>query len=555
MCIKFIQIHSLILSELFLSFVQVVESVDMTQSYDANVTIKSNVDGNKDKQKLDIEENIELSSVAKLSPFMDDGRTRVRILTESCTQTAEDKPVDAFENMDVSVVQKVAEYLQSGYSSRSRTSSTCTELSDLLGDGSEKGENFPKTPQRRKDRSDQTKITNTLSRRESADQRTPKSPKEIQNILKTYSNILKKKHKHRDRVKDDKCIPSSQRPNPAENDADRAGKMVARRMSSQSLPDELLRTKSESQAPVSLTRNISQAGAFDQWMTARKHESQASVESVGKSDRVSEVNSPRKELSQTGVTQDLSKSFKPDSVNKTPDTVSARDTEHVVSGIDGYNSDHTSGNMKYMHRTTDSNNRTAVEYKKKMKSVDMVLDSNNQNNSCSLHIPTGAENEDFVHLKETLVAAPNNQQKVSLQPSELIIELDGMNEETIQRNTRLIETPGKMTPDNTPPSITTPENTTPAKTMSANSKPYYAKSSRNKKKAKRRLSAEKRNELRRVVDGPSPQTVSGVFVSSSQKFAPSHQSDGHDTYSFHGTQSQNSPEEVNSQLIIFQFPD
>ncbi|KAH3698344.1 hypothetical protein DPMN_085863 [Dreissena polymorpha] len=89
----------------------------------------------------------------------------------------------------MNIVQKVTEYLTGTYQ-RSGSNSTCTDLSDLHADGSEKGESGLKSPQLTTPGKSGT--LKSRSRRGSTEQRSPKSPHEIQTIIQTYSNILQK---------------------------------------------------------------------------------------------------------------------------------------------------------------------------------------------------------------------------------------------------------------------------------------------------------------------------------------------------------------------------
>ncbi|KAL4227359.1 hypothetical protein ACF0H5_012802 [Mactra antiquata] len=139
--------------------------------------------------------------------------------TELTVTTGEDKPGDdtsavntdnknaEFEAMSLMVAQKVAEYLQSGCSPRSRSSSTCTDTSDSN-----------KTPSRK---SEDTK-----------------SPKELHDVLKTYSNILRRKHRSRNKSGSDKNMPNSLHPNPENSSEMTKDDSIKRRLSTQSLPVE-----------------------------------------------------------------------------------------------------------------------------------------------------------------------------------------------------------------------------------------------------------------------------------------------------------------------------
>lgn len=203
-------------------------------------------------------------------------RRRERHLTETSTQTV-DKTDQAFECADVNPVQKVAEYLQSGgFSSRSRTSSSCTDLSDPHGEGSEKGDNVMKTPQSKGvGRGERKRTPSTLSRRESIERKSPKSPGEIQDILKTYSTIISKsQHKQKARNNEEMNSPTSQRPNVAETSTWVGGKLVPRRLSTQSLPEELLRNKAGQVPSSPSVGSRSEVSAKD--LVPKKLETQAS---------------------------------------------------------------------------------------------------------------------------------------------------------------------------------------------------------------------------------------------------------------------------------------
>lgn len=153
-----------------------------------------------------------------------------RQLIESSTQTLVEKVVVTMDVRDLQAVQKVEEYLQSGCHPRSRTSSTSTEHSDLHADMMEKCENN-KTPHRMK---------TSLNKRDS-DVKSPKSPKEIQDILKKYSDIiLKTQQKQKAKAPND-ISPGSQTSNHRESVV--PGHLIPRRLSTQSLPEDLIQTK------------------------------------------------------------------------------------------------------------------------------------------------------------------------------------------------------------------------------------------------------------------------------------------------------------------------
>ncbi|XP_053405315.1 TP53-binding protein 1-like isoform X2 [Mercenaria mercenaria] len=571
------------------------EGTDMTQSYEANLNIQTDVNGNKEQISSKKSENI--SSAVSVEG---QGTTRMRRLTESSTQTADGK-MEAFESVDINVAQKVADYLQSGIASRSRSNSTCTDLSDLPGEGSEKGDNLMKTPQR-KDRPDKLKTPTALKRRESADQRSPKSPQQIQSIIKTYSDILKKKHKEKTKT-DDKIGPSSQKPNPIVIEEDNKRKMVPRQLSSQSLPEELLRTKHGRQTP---TGSLSGTQSGDQWMTARKPDSQLSVESESKSDKISEVNSPKRDLtnSETGVTQDLSKSFRPHS--ELEDVL--HDSEPVVISQDNMITETEIPTEKLRKRKGSPNTNEEATVKQSPRKVEdkskdkksssdnvsatekLVLTPSKQNKASAkttppfltlervdspkkmidrvkvtevseADIPVGTENENFVRNKDHTVSTHRKQKTLSLKPKETLI-ITSADNEICDQNTAVKQNSQRTNSSNPSPKRATLQraDTEVLSETNPSRKPYYAKSLRSKKKVKRRLSAEKRNISRRrtaslspttVLSGASPpvvssrssqQTVSGSFVASTQKFSPKHKGEGHDVYGFHGTESQPSPE-------------
>lgn len=270
-------------------------------------------------------------------------RRRERHLTESSTQTV-DKTDQAFECADVNPVQKVAEYLQSGgFSSRSRTSSTCTDLSDPHGDGSEKGDNVMKTPQSKgAGRGERKRTPSTLSRRESIERKSPKSPGEIQDILKTYSTIItKSQHKQKARNNEEMNSPTSQRPNVAETGTWVGGKLVPRRLSTQSLPEELLRNKA-SQVPSSPSvGSRSMVSAKD--LVPKKLETQVSItgDKAGTSFKGS-LNQPsnpvREDIDHGGKVLEIDRSEKQSSavmtsVEKADAGVAVENTQEQVCGV------------------------------------------------------------------------------------------------------------------------------------------------------------------------------------------------------------------------------
>ncbi|XP_052279306.1 uncharacterized protein LOC127877445 isoform X1 [Dreissena polymorpha] len=162
------------------------------------------------------------------------GESEKRV-TESATQTTENKPCVPFEDVDMNIVQKVTEYLTGTYQ-RSGSNSTCTDLSDLHADGSEKGESGLKSPQLTTPGKSGT--LKSRSRRESTEQRSPKSPHEIQTIIQTYSNILQKSVKKQQERKDSVLASSQTFTNQGEF-VERSS--IPRRLSTQSLPEHLLR--------------------------------------------------------------------------------------------------------------------------------------------------------------------------------------------------------------------------------------------------------------------------------------------------------------------------
>lgn len=408
---------------------QVEESSELTQSYNANVNVLTYT---KHKPSEHLENTGEASAAVQTA-----GTVRERRLTESSTQTADGKVNDAFEG-DINVVQKVAEYLQSGYSPRSRSNSTCTDLSDLHGDGSDKGDNLMKTPHR-KDRTDKLKTP------------TPKSPQEIKTIIRTYSDILSKSQKHKQKH-DDKMSPSSQKPNPTESDKHIVGKLVPRRLSSQSLPEDLLRSKAQTTG----SSNV----VTDPWMTARKTSAQSSVDIDSKSDKHIELNSPRKEMSgasETGVTQQLSESFRPETervgVSQENETITESGLSHdklnkcqdVIGGkfpcsTTGKKKLHIDKERKNNEKNSSSSENISCAEKliltpskqkkpvaqtslsfltlEKVNSPKSLNDVAKQTSSAKANVPQGNENDNFVNKTYLSSTTPNQQKKISLKPTE-----------------------------------------------------------------------------------------------------------------------------------------
>ena len=214
---------------------------------------------------------------------------RERHASDTSTQTADGAAIvtgDAgqieklFEGVDASVVQKVAEYLQGGISpqTRSRTSSTCTDTSDLHGDGSEKSDGTAmKSPQSGKVGSDKLKTPGTSKkrRRKSGEQtpvNNPKSPQEIQNILKSYSQILLKSAQ-KQKKREEMGLSQSQMS--VLDGSQAGGSVISRQLSTQSLPDNASPGKSSQPSTPVLQRTMSTQSS--KWMSAVKPHSQANV--------------------------------------------------------------------------------------------------------------------------------------------------------------------------------------------------------------------------------------------------------------------------------------
>ena len=546
---------------------------ETTQSYQANIAVQTDVNDN-DKQ-----EHSSSHDAGSVENVHMPEKTRVRRLTESSTQTAGSK-VDTLDNVDINVVQKVADYLQSGLHSRSRSNSTCTDLSDFHGDGSEKGDSVMKTPQR-KDRIDKLKTPTSLSRRDSADQRSPKSPSEIQSIIKTYSDILKKqKQKPK---KDDKVVPTPQKPYPAASEeAGGKVKLVPRRLSSQSLPEDLIRAKQGTKTPTS--------SACDPWMTARKPQSQLSVESDTKSDKISELDSKKDKT--TGLTQVLSKSFKPhregDNASHSEPIVISQDarmetelealekSEKNKNRFDNAEESSCVRNVdeKIIEQSSDSKKvsdnllLTPDKHKKgnaihsppflTLERVDSPKKITEITKELQLDIPVGTENENFIHDNKS-VFTQGKQNVLSLKPKDTLIVKGADSKNCDSNETAGTRKGARKCDSNLSPSITSLQkgDTQVLKENNESRKPYYARSLRNKKKIKRRLSAEKRNISRRRNTSISPtlsssggtpvmssrvsQPTSDSFVASTQKFSPNNKDD---VYGFHGTESQSPAEKV-----------
>ncbi|KAH3729270.1 hypothetical protein DPMN_055237 [Dreissena polymorpha] len=162
----------------------------------------------------------------------------------------------------MNIVQKVTEYLTGTYQ-RCGSNSTCTDLSDLHADGSEKGESGLKSPQSTTPGKSGT--LKSRSRRESTDQRSPKSPHEIQTIIQTYSNILQKSVKKQQERKDSVLASSQTFTNQGEF-VERSS--IPRRLSTQSLPEHLLRPRS---SYVSLQQHPTTSQLLtEEWMSPRR---------------------------------------------------------------------------------------------------------------------------------------------------------------------------------------------------------------------------------------------------------------------------------------------
>lgn len=259
-----------------------MESNEMTQTYDPNVVMETKEDESTKKESID-----------------NSSKSR---LIEHSTQTVEDKQNDELERMAVNVTQKVVEYLQTGCSPRSRSS--CTDNSDSY-----------KTPNSKK--TDGTK-----------------SPKELQDVLKTYSDILNKKHRSRNKSGSDKSVPNSQHPNPAANDSVRTGKdSLRRRLSTQSLPPS---NSAETNSNV-LKRQFSHSvGSPHDNKPPRKKVCRHSVDNYYLDKSHDEINTPKKNV----FTELYPRSEKTDLVSESPgyNCVKKHDNKSNIHTVDVYGS-------------------------------------------------------------------------------------------------------------------------------------------------------------------------------------------------------------------------
>ena len=466
---------------------------DETQTYDTIVTAEAITVCDVDKQPLTAAESQGNEAVV--------GETRrERHSTESSTQTIPKPADDAFESLDVNVVQKVAEYLQSGYGpgSRSRTSSTCTDISDPHPEGSEKGEILLKTPVGKAKRERVRTPSGRTSRMGSTDSVAKKSPQEIRDIVQTYSSILSKRHhKHKSINPQDTHTgsPTSHRPNITDEHMDSAGKlMIARRLSTQSLPDELLRSKdhqaaSLSQTPRRLTGMFEPMSKFPEMHIKTNSETIATV-SLPKSNNSSPVKTD----------DDVKRLGKRDAV------ALSLSNKLNTAGIEKAGTDMTG--MKTPSKTdvksvSEESSKESYEIKEQVRHVVQ---------------PTGIENKDFVGVS---LSKTGSVQKISLDSSRA--KTVNIEKETTPRSSRKL---------------------TSVKLLSE------TRSKLVKQRNKKLLSAQKRNARRKSKDSLSPQMTSGSFLAGTQKFteAEMEAKDAVDPYKFVGSQSQLSPKVRN--LVI-----
>lgn len=526
------------------------ESSELTQSYHAEVNVLTHAE----HQPSEHLENTGAASAAVKTV----GIVQERGLTESSTQTGDGNVNEAFKG-DINIVQKVAEYLQSSYLSRSRSNSTCTDLSDLHGNGSDKGDNLVKTPHR-KDKTHKLKP------------QTPKSPEEIKTIIGTYSDILSKSQKH----KQDKMNQSSQKPNLTESDKHIVRKSVSRRLSSQSLPEDLLRSKSQTTSSINIV-------VTDPWMTARKTPSQSSVDIDSKSDKHSDLNTPRKKMSsacETGVTQQISESYRLENqhigVSQENETIkeielsydNSNKCQNVNSSItakkklhldiERKNDDNDSSNSENIScaekLTPNKQKKPVIQISMPFLIVEKIDSSKFLNDvakksSSAKASPKGNENENFAN-KVCLSSTTSNKQNIfSIKPTEAwTVNTDkgktviskqktvlsggvdiGQNRELVEeirtvsserddifaqdKEVAVSQNSQKKGKDNSSLQFVTEqtlESEISARQNNQIVKPYYLKSLRSKRKLKRRLSAEKRNSLHRQAGGNSSQVLSGV---------------------------------------------
>ncbi|WAR00361.1 hypothetical protein MAR_024733 [Mya arenaria] len=462
------------------------QAVDITESKDEVIVTAKNSSEHSLKGG-DIKSGVHASVSDELSvcsePIMP-GNVRERRLTESSTQTQEGKPKSVFEGVDVNVVQKVAEYLTSGYAPRSRTNSTCTDISDQHGEGSEKSDSVMKTPQPRKAMDKHRSPGSSRMRRESSDQ---KSPQEVKDIVKTYSNILQKsamKQKQREEMRET-ATTSSQRTNPESVLPSKAA--VPRRLSTQSMPDGVHSSyiKSSQQFTATLNRTLS---SQPDWITAKKPTSQGFITSK----------TPK------NSSQGSLEIFPPKSLDKSTDN-----TKH--ESFPENSAESVSANIQASENAPETLHSVTIEDADLDLIGVKIMDSD-------IAKPAGIENASFPTVSS------QNKQSVPLTETKNLTQKVPKHEQKLEISTK----------------------STPVKVKGQIPQSHSGRPSNNSKKKKRLISVEKRNKIRRTLDSGSPQMGTGSFVSGTQKFKSIDSGEGktRDPYKFESSQSQISPNQA-----------
>ena len=424
---------------------------------------------------------------------------------EMSTQTMEKGP-GSIEVVD-SVVQKVAEYLQTGIQPRSRTSSVCTDLSDPhTGEGSEKGDISLKTPVSQKMEGNKTpKLRTPSGRKGSMDKQVAKSPEEVKHILQTYSSILSKSKRRRksgEGRNGEEGLPTSQGPNLQAVVLGRRGQLEPRRLSTQSLPSELNKspiTHKEGTQKISgvLDRQISCVSEIENTGRFVALESQ-----IGTDEKITET------ILTIGESPDLQQTNLDEGPEKTKeDELNIRNMNISISAA--------ISNEQVIPKTVESNEASGVQ-EKNTKSNNMIED-------LSILPIVSAPPSDPI----TSSAVQHNEASkvtVSNLPSDRTENTD-----FVRKSPAVLQTNMSHLIESRSPIVI--------------EKDSFASRKKFKHRQKVLKAVSERNALHKSAHSPGPQSSSGAFTSSTQRFQSKKSSNsGQDPYTFHGSQSQMSPE-------------